>query len=142
MSGRLPACATSDIYQLDTPYEAPMRAGLGELHWRFKCVATCRKCGKKTGQTWACKRVRWEAKIDPVTGVEVKDARGESIGRAVPQVKPNEEQILTGIMLLVHNNNVGRPASHARTCPVATMDKGKFALGGMRSNAQVRGRSS
>lgn len=130
-------CGVSDLYELGTPYEAEMRAGLGELHWRFKCVATCRKCGRKTGQTWACKRVRWEAVIDPLTGKEKVNAKGESIGRAVPQVKPNEEQILTGIMILVHDNNVGRAASHTRSCPVATMAKGKFALGGV----TVRGKA-
>jgi hypothetical protein len=131
MSVRGLKAGISDLYELGTPYEAELRAGLGELHWRFKCVATCRKCGKKTGQTWACKRVRWEEKKDPLTGETLYSPKGEPIGRAIPQVKPNEEQILTGIMILVHNNNVGRAASHARTCPVATMDKGKWQLGGV-----------
>lgn len=135
-------CGISDLYELSTPYEAPMRAGLGEIHWRFKCVATCRKCGKQTGQTWACKRVRWEATIDPLTGRDAVNDKGESIGRPVPQVKPNEEQILTGIMILVHNNNVGRPGSHSKPCPVATMDKGKWQLGGVTStHVGVRGKA-
>lgn len=140
MSARL-ACGTSELYELGTPYEAPLRAGLGELHWRFKCVARCRKCGRQVGQTWACKRVRWEEKKDPETGQPLFNLKGEPVGRAVAQVKPNEEQILTGIMLLVHDNNVGRPASHARTCPVATMAKGKFALGGVQARHPQRGRA-
>lgn len=134
MSTKL-ACGVSELYSLDTPYEAPMRAGLGELHWRFKCVATCRKCGQKTGQTWACQRVRWEAIIDPLTGKDaVYHKTGETRGRAVPQTKPNEEQILTGIMLLVHDNNVGRAASHTKSCPVGSMARGKYALAGVRSS--------
>lgn len=114
----------SDLYSFNTPFEKPMRSGLGELHWRFGCEAECRKCGKKVGQIWACPRVRW----------------GASEKAPIKIVKPNEEQIMTGIALLVHNNHVGRDASHKLGCPVAAMPRGKHLLAGVTTNgSQVRG---
>ena len=104
----------STLYTLGTPFEAPMRAGLGELHWRFKCLARCRKCGKEVGQTWACPRLRW----------------GKSELRAIRTRHPTDEQIMTTIMLLVHTNHVGRKESHGRGCPVAALPKAKYLLAG------------
>lgn len=105
----------SDWYSFSTPYEAPLFAGLGSIHWRFKCLARCKKCGREVGQTWACPRARWGKRED----------------RPILTRKPNDEQTMTTIALLVHNNHVGNPASHERGCPVGAMPRAKHLLSGV-----------
>lgn len=138
----------SQYFDFGQPFEAPMRAGLGSLHWRYKMEFKCRVCGGRFGVTWACPRLRW--------GVNRKTGKWEPVRVR----KPTDEMVASTLWVMAHNHAVGtyspRPGmneleltalqselrrrynadglGHAPSCPTAKLPRGDFRLEGLESN--------